>query len=95
MKVSYGTSRMDDQTMKSQLNSDDQTARFLEILLKSTTDGIMLTDDRQLIVLVNEAFGSILGKQPHHLVGTGILAWLDLFDDGFSGHWAELERQAQ
>ena len=86
---------MNNQTIRSHLEATQQTVRFFETLLNSSTDGIIITDASQNIILVNEAFSSYLGKQPHLIVETSIFDWLDLFDADAPNLWVEIGRQVQ
>ena len=50
------------QVIKDDMEGARQTIRFFETLLRASTDGIVITDITQNIIIVNEAFCSFFGK---------------------------------
>ncbi len=84
---------MGKQLRKSELETTQQTIKFFETLLRASTDGIVITDAAQNIVLVNEAFCVLLGQRRRDVIETNLFVWLDQLDANGPRRWAELERR--
>ncbi|MCP4270179.1 MAG: PAS domain S-box protein [Candidatus Brocadiaceae bacterium] len=74
----------------SELESTKRTVKFFEELLRSTPNGIVVTDASQNIVLVNERFSSIFQLHWRDVIETNLYVWLQQLDKDAVGLWAEL-----
>ncbi len=79
-------------TRKSELEAVQQTVRFFETLLRASSDGIVITDAMQNIILVNEAFCSFFGRHRREVIETNLSVWLEQLDPGAPQQWVELDR---
>ncbi|MCP4157825.1 MAG: response regulator, partial [bacterium] len=70
-----------------------QTEKFFEAILRSTSDGIVITGESQKIILVNEAFCSYFNKQLQEVTGTDLLILLKKMMPGALSTWGDLEKQ--
>ena len=75
------------------LKSAQQTVRFFETLLRSSVDGILVTDESQNIIVANEIFCSFLGRDVGDVLETNLSVWLRQLNHGASALWTELEKQ--
>ena len=73
-----------------ELESTKKTVRFFEGLLRSTPNGIVVTDASQNIVLVNGRFSSIFRQHWRDVVETNLFVWLQQLDSGAVDLWTEL-----
>ena len=69
-----------------------QTVRFFETLLRASSDGILITDAAQNIVMANDAFCAILRRPRREIIETGLYDWLQELEYGAAHCWAELEK---
>ncbi|MBF0343770.1 MAG: PAS domain S-box protein [Nitrospirae bacterium] len=67
-----------------------QTIKFYEALLRITGDGIVITDETQNIIVVNDAFCSLLGKNYEDVIETSLLVWLEKLDHTACDRWVQL-----
>lgn len=79
-------------TRKSELEAVQQTVKFFETLLRASSDGIVITDAMQNIILVNEAFCSFFGRLRREVIETPLSVWLEQLDPGALKQWADLEK---
>lgn len=75
------------------MKSAQQTVRFFETLLRSSVDGILITDGSQNIIVANEIFCSFLGRDMGDVLETNLSVWLNQLNHGASALWTELEKQ--
>ena len=74
----------------SELESTKKTVKFFEGLLRSTPNGIVVTDSSQNIVLVNGRFSSIFQQHWRDVIETNLFVWLQQLDSGAVDLWTEL-----
>ncbi len=86
---------MNKQTMKNRSEATRQTIKFFETLLRASTDGIVITDATQNIIVVNEAFCSIFGARWGDMVETSLFPWLEQLDSGALNTWSDLEARVR
>ncbi|MDM8521873.1 PAS domain-containing sensor histidine kinase [Desulfococcaceae bacterium HSG8] len=86
---------MNKQSMKNRSEATQQTVKFFETLLRASTDGIVITDTTQNIIVVNEAFCSIFGSQWGDMVETSLFLWLEQLDSGALNTWGKLEARVR
>jgi PAS domain S-box-containing protein len=84
---------MSERSYISRPETPQQTVKFLETLLRASTDGIVITDATQSVVLVNEAFCGFLGRRPPDVIETSLFVWLEQLQPDAPRRWAELERR--
>jgi PAS domain S-box-containing protein len=80
--------------MKAELETSQQTVKFFEILLKSSKDGIIVTDAFQNIILANDAFCGFLKVTVQDVIETNIFVWLEQFEGNASKRWTQMEKEA-
>ena len=78
---------------KSKFEATRETAKFFEALLAASSDGIVVTDAAQNIVIANDAFCTFFGLHSGDIFGTNLLIWLEQTDDSAPRRWAELCNQ--
>ncbi len=76
--------------IKGDLKSAQQTVKFLEGVMQSSVDGILITDSAQNILVTNRAFSEIFSKSPQDLRETGLISWLEQFGSYYHKLWAEI-----
>ncbi|MCP4269631.1 MAG: PAS domain-containing protein, partial [Candidatus Brocadiaceae bacterium] len=81
---------MENITNISELESTKKTVKFFKGLLRSTPNGIVVTDASQCIVFVNGRFSSIFRKHWRDVIQTNLFVWLQLLDDGAVDSWTKL-----
>ena len=74
----------------SELESTKKTVKFFEGLLRSTPNGIVVTDASQNIVLVNGRFSSIFSQHWRDIIETNLFVWLQQLGDGAVDTWTKL-----
>lgn len=74
----------------SELESTKRTVKFFEGLLRSTPNGVVVTDASQNIVLVNERFSSLFRRNWRDVIETNLFVWLQQLDDGAVDLWTKL-----
>ena len=77
--------------MKNRSEATQQTIKFFETLLRASTDGIVITDATQSIIVVNEAFCSVFRSKWRNMVETSLFLWLEQLDSGALTAWSDLE----
>ena len=70
-----------------------ETVKSFEVLLGSSKDGILVTNDAANIMVADQGFSSILGCCPADIVDTSILECLSIFTGDPVSHWLELQRE--
>ncbi|MDM8555184.1 ATP-binding protein [Desulfococcaceae bacterium HSG7] len=86
---------MNTRSMKKSSEATQQTVKFFETLLRASTDGIVITDTTQNIIVVNEAFCSIFDSQWGEMVETSLFLWLEQLDSGALNTWSNLEMRVR
>ncbi|MCP4691196.1 MAG: PAS domain S-box protein [Desulfobacterales bacterium] len=81
--------------MKGRLEAARRTIKFFETLLRASTDGIVITDTTQNIVVVNDAFCALIGARWGDVVETSLLGWLERIGGAPPRRWAELEKRVR
>jgi PAS domain S-box-containing protein len=81
---------MDNVPNISELESTKRTVKFFEGLLRSTPNGIVVTDASQNIVLVNGRFSSLFRQHWRDVIETNLFVWLQQLDDGAVDLWTKL-----
>ncbi len=81
--------------MKNKFEATQQTITFFETLLRASTDGIVITDASQNVIVVNEAFCAIFGRQWGDVIETSLSTWLEQLDGGASSTWSDLETRVR
>ncbi len=71
--------------------TSQQTVEFFESLLQASSDGILITDSAQNVVVVNEAFCSFFGCRRRETAGVSLSAWLEQQCADGPQRWAALE----
>ncbi|MCP4347839.1 MAG: PAS domain S-box protein [Desulfobacterales bacterium] len=84
---------MIEENRKSEVEATQQTIKFFESLLKASVDGIVITDSSQNIIVANESFCNIFGRNRREIVETSMFIWLDQLDARDSDNWIEMEKQ--
>jgi PAS domain S-box-containing protein len=74
----------------SELEPTKRTVKFFEGLLRSTPNGVVVTDASQNIVLVNGRFSSIFRQHWSGVIETNLFVWLQQLDDGAVDLWTKL-----
>ncbi|MDM8542984.1 PAS domain S-box protein [Desulfococcaceae bacterium HSG9] len=77
----------------SELEAMRRTIRFFETLMRSSADGILITDANQNIILVNESFSKILGRPRQDIIETDLSIWLGEFEGNALLHWSSMEQR--
>jgi PAS domain S-box-containing protein len=77
------------------LETAQRTVKFFETLLRASTDGIVITDVAQKIILVNKAFCLLLGQRQRDVIETNLFVWLEQLDANGPRLWAELEQRVR
>jgi PAS domain S-box-containing protein len=86
---------MSTQLIKRELETAQRTVKFFETLLHASTDGIVITDVAQNIILVNKAFCVLLGQRQRDVIETNLFVWLEQLDANGPRLWAELEQRVR
>ena len=84
---------MDERTAKNRLEATQQTVKFFETLLHATADGIIITGAGQNLIVANDAFSAVFGRQSREVIETNMYTWLEQLDDGAVQRWAEIEKK--
>lgn len=74
----------------SELESTKRTVKFFEGLLRSTPNGVVVTDASQNIVLVNGRFSSMFRQHWRDVIETNLFVWLQQLEDGSVDLWSKL-----
>ena len=72
-----------------------QAVKFFETLLHASTDGIVITDATQNILVVNDAFCTFFGRHWREVTETSLRTWLGHTDPGAPQRWTELEQRVR
>lgn len=80
---------------KAELEATQHTIKFFETLLRASTDGIVITDSTQNIVVVNEAFCTFFGRRQREVIETNLFVWLEQLNANAPQRWVELEQHVR
>ncbi len=64
-----------------------QTDRFFEALMHTISDGILITDAEQNMVMTNNVFCAFFGIQSENMYGTSMLKWMERFGSDAVTQW--------
>ncbi|MHA1437721.1 MAG: PAS domain S-box protein [Promethearchaeota archaeon] len=71
-----------------------QANKVLKEILSVSTDGIVVSDVNQNIIIANEAFCSLIKKKMEEIIGTKLFVLLKQFKNDALKDWLELEKTA-
>jgi len=71
---------MIERSRKGELEASQQTVKFFETLLRASADAIVITDTKQSITVVNEAFCTFFGQRWRDVIETNPFVWLEQRD---------------
>ena len=77
------------------MEATQQTVRFFETVLRASSDGIVITDAAQNIVVVNESFCAVFNERHRNIVETSLFIWLNQLEENAAVRWGELEKQVR
>ena len=80
---------------KGELKDTRQTAKFFETLLRTSADGIVITDSTHTIIMANETFCTFFGRRCQDIVETGMFSWLDQLNADALNRWFELAKRVR
>ncbi len=80
---------------KGELEAAQQTVKFFDSLLRGSSDGILITDATQNIIVANEAFCNLFGRDRRDVIETNITVWLEQMQNDGLRCWAELEKHVR
>lgn len=86
---------MDNQFQKNETGTFRQSDQFLDAMMHTVNDGIVITDVKQTIVMVNDVFSSFFEHQPKKVTGMRMATWLDSFGSDALTRWRELVETAR
>ncbi len=75
---------------ESELESTRRTVKFFEGLLRSTPNGVVVTDASQNIILVNGRFSSLFQQHWRDVIETNLFVWLQQLDGEAVDLWTKL-----
>ncbi|KHE91546.1 MAG: GHKL domain-containing protein [Candidatus Scalindua rubra] len=81
---------MDNTPNIAELESTKRTVKYFEGLLRSTPNGVVVTDASLNIVLVNERFSSFFRQSWRDVIETNLFVWLQQLDEGSIELWTKL-----
>ncbi len=77
------------------MEATQQTVGAFETLLRTSADGIVITDSRQNIVVANEVFAALFSQRQQEVTKTSLSAWIDQLGGAAAQRWAELENRVR
>ncbi|MCF6147631.1 MAG: PAS domain S-box protein [Candidatus Kuenenia sp.] len=80
-----------DYFIKNQLKATKRTIRFFEEILRSTNNGIIVTDVMKNIIVANDAFCAFFDCKWRDVIETNLFVWLEQLDDNAPEQWTALE----
>ncbi|MCP4540800.1 MAG: PAS domain S-box protein [Chloroflexi bacterium] len=80
---------------KGEFEAMPQTLEFFETLLCASSDGVVVTDATQNIIVVNQSFCNFFGQQRQDVAEISMSVWLDQLNADASRRWAELEQNVR
>ncbi|MBM4055948.1 MAG: response regulator [Planctomycetes bacterium] len=81
---------MNNQIFRRRAETTNQTIKFFEGLLRSTNDGIVVTDTTNNIIVVNDAFCSLFECKWRDVIETNLFVWLEQLDGNGPEQWTRL-----
>lgn len=84
------THSMHNRIIKGELESAKRTIRFFEGILRSTNNGILVTDATKNIIVANEVFCAFFDEKWRNVIETNLFVWLEQLDDNAPEQWAAL-----
>ena len=85
---------MSEQHTRGEFEAPGQTVRSFETILRASTDGVVITNATQDIVVVNETFCALFGRHWRDVVETSLFVWLEQLDAGAPEGWSAIEHRA-
>jgi PAS domain S-box-containing protein len=82
---------MSEQPGRIRLEAMRQAIRFFESTLHASSDGIVVTDPSQNIVMANDAFSSLFGRTWQDMIETSLWVWLEQLDGDAQRRWTGIE----
>ena len=79
-----------DRLIKNELEAAKRTIRFFEAILRSTHNGIIVTDATKNIIVANDVFCSFFGNPLRNVIETNLFVWLEQLDGNAAEQWAAL-----
>ena len=83
---------MTDISKQIKFDATQKTVSFFETLLRSLSDGIVITDTSQTIIVVNDSFCSFFGTDHQDVIETSMFIWLEQLEGDSMKLWADLEK---
>src|SRR5574337_734501 len=84
---------MNENSERNEIKTARRPIKFFDKLLRASADGIVITDGNHNIIVANEAFCQLFGRQWRYVVETNLFYWLDQLWKDASKRWAELENR--
>ncbi len=84
---------MNENTITNKYENLQETIKFFEELIYICTDGIVVTDTAQNIILANDTFCNIFDKSRREMKETNLLIWLEQLDTDTVNKWVALENE--
>ena len=81
---------MPDRLIKNELEAAKRTIRFFEAILRSTNNGVIVTDATKNIIVANDVFCSFFGATLRNVIETNLFVWLEQLDGNAAEQWAKL-----
>lgn len=81
---------MPDRLIKNELESAKRTIRFFEAILRSTNNGVIVTDATKNIIVANDMFCAFFGNTLRNVIETNLFVWLEQLDGKAGEQWAAL-----
>ncbi len=78
--------------MISSNGATQQTIKFFENILRASSDGIVITDAAQNIIIANESFSSLFSQPVDSVLETSIFVWLEQLGKNYIKIWTQLEK---
>ncbi|MCJ7603863.1 MAG: ATP-binding protein [Desulfobulbaceae bacterium] len=83
---------MNEASRKDKQEATQQTVKFFENVLRASSDGIVITDSAQNIIVANDYFCSLFGTTIQEVKETNLLVWLEKLGLEEPKKWAQIER---
>ncbi len=86
---------MDDLNRRSEFEATQRTVRFFEALLRASTDGVVITDTTQNIIVTNEAFCTYFNQQRQEVIETSLFNCLEMLEGNAARRWVDFDRRTR
>ncbi len=86
---------MNNLSRRSELEATQHTVRFFETLLRASTDGVVITDTTQNIIVTNEAFCSFFNQQRQDVIETSLFSCLEMLEGDAARKWVDFDHQVR